>query len=1048
MARTRLEGSAVEMGDPPVGAGGVGRASFALPVGTVTFLLTDVEGSTRLWEAAPQAMRTAVARHYEVLDAVISRHGGVRPVEQGEGDSVVAAFARASDAVAAALDAQCVFVREPWPEGALLRVRMALHTGEALRRDEGNYFGQAIIRCARLRAIAHGGQTVVSRTTRDLALDRLPDGVELVDLGVHRLRDLGRSEQVFGLVHPELPAGFPPLRSLEAMPTNLPSELTSFVGRRHELTQIGQLLGQARLLTLTGAGGCGKTRLALQAAADALDGYPDGVWWVELARLENPTLVPAAVIAALGLRESPGGSLLDMLVEYLAARQVLLVLDNCEHLVEACAVVVDALLRGCASLTVLATSRAPLGVPGEMTWRVPSMAVPAEPAREPIESLRSFDAVSLFIDRARQVRPNFAITADTAPAVAQICSDLDGIPLAIELAAARVRMMAPEQICRALTDRFRLLTGGARTVMPRQQTLQASLDWSHELLSGEERTLLRRLAVFAGGWTLDAAEEVCSDAGLDRYAILDVLTALVDKSLVTTDEYGPETRYRLLETVRQYSTARLIDADERDPLRQRHLTYYLVQAERAEPRLLSAGPDNPVMDSLTIELPNLRAALDWATTTDPTAGLRLVNALTLFWPRGRFQEGEAAYARALDAAGQEPTVLRGRVLAGRGYLGFYGGNEHALDWCRAALEIGQACDDAWTQGRALRTLGFAISHRDPASGRPLLQRTIELATQAGDDWCRIHAGLLLAAVWIAQDQFDTARPILDDAYATATRVGYHSGIGLYWYHLGREAMAQGRLKQARELFRRAVSACDEVGDVAASSFANSLLAQVHLVCGDTDHAYALANATLQRVQQAGAGLALGGTYHALGRTELALGKLTAAREHLSNAVNVDRKQANLSSWALTALGTLERLEGNFQAARDHGQQALDSAQRMGSGWMQAGAQQLLARLALATGQASHAERYARDALAYLQAKGFALDIPDCLDILAAIAAAQENFDRAARLLGAAAANRQRLGIVRFPPEPEFWAGLERITRDALGDDGYHNAYTDGAQGSN
>jgi len=1028
-----------------MGADGVERAGFQLPVGTVTFLLTDVEGSTRLWEAAPQAMRAAIARHYEVLDAVISAHGGVRPVEQGEGDSVVAGFARASDAIAAAVEVQRAFVREPWPEGAAVRVRMALHTGEALRRDEGNYFGQAIIRCARLRAIAHGGQTVVSRTTRDLSLDRLPEGVELVDWGVHRLRDLGRPEQVFGLVHPELPAEFPPLQSLAAMPTNLPSELTSFVGRRSELTQVRQLLGQARLLTLTGAGGCGKTRLALQAAADALDSYPEGVWWVELARVEDATFVPTAVISALGLQEAPGRPLVETLVQYLAARRVLLVLDNCEHLVEGSAQLVHALLRGCRSLTILATSRAPLGVPGEITWRVPSMSVPAEPAHQPIESLRAFDAVALFFDRVKQVRPDFAITMDNASAVAQICYDLDGIPLAIELAAARVRMMAPEQICRALSDRFRLLTGGARTVMARQQTLQASLDWSHDLLNAEERTLLRRLSVFSGGWTLEAAEQVCSDADITPYAVLDLLAGLVDKSLVTTDEHGAETRYRLLETVRQYSTAHLIDAGEHDHLRQQHLTYYLALAEQAEPQLLGAGPDNPILHTLATELPNLHAALDWATTTDPTAGLQLVNALTLFWLHGRYHEGEAAYARALNAVGEEPSMLRGRALAGRGYLGLWGGNPDALNWCHAALEIGQACGDSWTQGRALNTLGMLAGFGDPPSGRSLLQRSMELAIQAGDDYGRSFAGHTLAATWIFQEEFDIARPILNDAYASAVRVKNWLGIAMHWFHLGWEAMIQGRLKEARELLARAVATSDEVGDVVISGVATSFLAHIHVVGGESERAYALASATLQRVQQAGMAFVLGMVQQALGRTELALGKLAAAREHLHNAVNIDRQgRLYFFSWALVGLGTLERVEGNLKDADNHGREALDSARRLGSGWLQAGAERLLARLALAAGNISDAERYAHDALERLKAKGLILDIPECLDILAATATALENFDHAAGLLGAAAARRQRLGIIRFPLEPEFWAGLEHTTRDALGDDRYHNAYARGA----
>lgn len=1032
-----------------MGADGVEQASFGLPVGTVTFLLTDVEGSTRLWESASQAMRAAIARHYEVLDEAICRHGGVRPVEQGEGDSVVAAFARASDAIAAAVEIQGAFVREPWPAGAALRVRMALHTGEALRRDEGNYFGPAIIRCARLRAIAHGGQTVVSRTTRDLALDRLPEGVQLVDLGVHRLRDLGRAEQVFGVVHPELPAEFPPLRSLATMPTNLPSELTSFVGRHHELTQIRKLLGQARLLTLTGAGGCGKTRLALQAAADAIDGYPDGVWWVELARVEDPALVAVAVIAALGLREAPARSLVDTLVEYLRDRRLLLVVDNCEHLVEACAALVDALLRACPVLTVLATSRAPLGVPSEITWRVPSMTLPAEPVRQPIELLRQFDAVSLFIDRAQQVHPNFTITTDTASAVAQICYDLDGIPLAIELAAARVRMMAPEQICRALGDRFRLLTGGARTVMPRQQTLQASLDWSYELLSAEERTLLRRLAVFVGGWTLEAAEHVCTGANIDLYDMLDLLTALVDKSLVTTEDYGPETRYRLLETVRQYSTARLADAGELGQLRQQHLTYYVAFVERAEHQVVSAGPDNSILHTLAIELPNLRAAVDWATSTDPTAGLRVVHALTLFWMfTGRYREGEAAYSRALDAAGEQPTLLHGRVLAGRGYLGVLVGNKNALGWCQAALEIGQTYGDAWTQGRALHGIGYTLSFDDPASGRPLLQRSVELATHAGDDWSRINAAQLLAIAWIFQDEFDTARPILEDTYAAATRLRYSVCIAVHRMCLGWEATIRGRLNQASELFSQGVTICEDRGEQIVVCVTKSFWTHVHLMRGETERAYALAGATLQRVQQAGAGFALGMAQQALGRAELALGKIAVAREHLRNAVNTNRHGVTLwLCWALVGLGALERIAGNLQAAHDYGQEALDNARRLGSRWMQAGAERLLARLALAAGNTSEAKRYADNALMRLEVKGFALDIPECVDILAGIAAAQGEFDQAARLLGAAATYRQNLGIIRFPPEPEFWASVKHTTQDALGEDRYRTVYTQGTCGS-
>ncbi|MGH3888357.1 MAG: LuxR C-terminal-related transcriptional regulator [Pseudonocardiaceae bacterium] len=1029
-------------------ADGIEQATFHLPVGPVTFMLTDVEGSTRLWESAPEAMGATVARHDELLDEAIARHGGVRPLEQGEGDSIVAAFTRAADALAAALDVQRAFHSEGWPEGASLKLRIALHTGEAQRRDEGNYVGQAVNRCARLRAVAHGGQVVLSRTTRDLVLDRLPERAELADLGVHRLRDLGRPEHVFGLVHPELPAEFAPLRSLDTMPNNLLGELTSFVGRRAELAQIGDPLRRARLLTLTGSGGCGKTRLARQAAADALDRHPDGVWWVELARLEAATLLPAAVIGALGLREVPGRPLLDTLVEHLRTGRALVVLDNCEHLLAACAQFADALLRGCPSLTILATSRAPLGVPGEITWRVPSMSLPAEPGRERIETLRLSDAVSLFIDRATLVRPDFAITAANAPAVVQICHDLDGIPLAIELAAARVRMLEPEHIARALSDRFHLLTGGASTVLPRHQTLQASIDWSHELLRDGERTLLRRLSMFAGGWTLDAAEQVCPGAGIDRYDVLDLLTGLVDKSLVTTDEQGPETRYGLLETVRQYATARLADASEIDGLRDRHLAYHLALAEAAAPQVLGAGRDDPVLHTLATELPNLRAALEWAAATDPHAGLRLVDALTLFWLfTGRYREGDTAYARALDAAGEEPTPIRGRVLAGRGHLGLYGGvYEAAYGWAQAALKVGEACGDLWTQGRAYHTLGLITTIGDPAGGRTLLERSVELATQAGDDWCRAGAAQTLAVAWMFQDEFDTARPVHDDAYATATRIGYRRGFAWHWWCLGWEAMLQGRLDEARELLSRSVAASDEVGDPVPHGFANGFLVYTQLACGETELAYSLAGQTLERVLETGAGLPLGMAYQMLARTEIALGELPTARGHLETAVDADRLSGFVYqlTWHLAHLGTLERVDGNLDTARGHAEEALEVARQVGSGWMQASAERLLGRLGLAAGEPTEAERYVHDALGRLVAKGFALDIPECLDVLAAVAATRESFEEAARLLGVAAAGRQRLGIVRFPPEPQFWASVERTAREALGPDGYDAAFTAGA----
>ena len=1034
-------------GEPAVGADSTDQATFQLPVGTVTFMLTDIEGSTRLWDSASEAMEPAVARHYQLLDAAIALHGGVRPLEQGEGDSVVAAFTRASDALAAALNVQRAFHSERWPEGAAVKVRIALHTAEAHLRDEGNYFGQAVNRCARLRAIAHGGQVVLSRATHDLVLDRLPEGVELADLGVHRLRDLGRPEHVFELRHPDLPREFPPLRSLDALPNNLPGELTSFVGRRKELAQVADLLTSVRLLTLIGAGGCGKSRLALQAAADTLDHYPDGAWLVELARLENPDLLPAMVIGAIGLQELAGWMPVDRLAEHFRERRALLVLDNCEHMLTASAELADTLLRACPSLTILATSRAPLGVPGETAWRVPSMSLAAEAGREPIEGLAQSDAVRLFIDRALQVRPNFAITAANAPAVAQICYDLDGIPLAIELAAARMRMMAPEQVARALGDRFHLLTGGSRTVMPRHQTLQASIDWSHELLNKGEKVLLRRSSVFSGGWTLDAAEEVCSADGIDRYAVLDLLTGLVDKSLVTTAEQGPQMRYGLLQSVRQYASGRLVEAGETEAVRDRHLAYYVALAEGAEPEVLRAGREDALLRTLVEEAPNLRAALEWGAMVEPSSALRLAASMHLFWLfTGRYREGEAGYAIALDAAGQEATPLRGRALCGRAHLGLYGGLFPQVPlWAQEALSIGEACGDLSVQARANDILGTVFGAIHPPAGPPLLDRSVELAIQAGDEWCRIDALQFLGWCRIFQDEFETARSLLDESYGAATAMGYRWGKAMHWLELSRIAKLEGRLSDFDYVLTAMVEASDEVGDPVTRSMAAHAQTWIAVERGQAEKGKALGKGPLEQVAEAEAGIAVGFANQVMARVELALGDLNAARRHLELAIEADRlRLAYFLSEHLSILGTVDRLEGNLDAALSHGEEALQIARRVGSGWLRSFAERLLARIALERGDLGEADRYAHDALWHLTKRGLRLYIPECLDLLAAIAASRASFEEAARLLGAGAAGRDRLGTVRVPDEPEFWNGIELATREAIGVQAWEAAFAAGA----
>jgi predicted ATPase/class 3 adenylate cyclase len=571
---------------------------------TLTFVLTDVEGSTRLWEAHGQAMGSALAAHDRLVSRAVVDHGGRLIKAKGEGDSSFSVFSSPAQAVAAALELQRALAAEPWPLPAPLAVRVAVHAGEVQER-EADFYGPVVNRCARLRGIGHGGQVLLSAVVAELVRDDLPEGAYLRGLGVHLLKDLAAPEHVVQLCHPDLREQFPPLSSLEARPNNLPMQLTSFVGRERELAGLRQQLVSSRLVTLVGIGGCGKTRLALQAAADAVERYPDGVWLVELAPLSEPSLVEQQLATVLGIREDAGTgepsgrTLIDRLVGYLAPRRTLVLLDNCEHLVEACAALAARVVGACPELTVLATSREPLGVAGEVTFAVPPLAVdPLDPA-----VAGGTEAVRLFVDRARLVDPAFALTPENAAAVAGICRRLDGIPLAIELAAARTRSLTPQQLDDRLGDRFRLLTGGSRTSLPHHQTLRAAIEWSHRLLSGPEQVLFRRLAVFAGGCTLEAAEQVCAGDDLD---VLLLVAALVDKSLLVHEP--AQGRYQMLETIRQYAWEELREAEEEDELRARHRDWCLALAEAVE-------FDTPLatarMARLAAEQDNFRAALEW-----------------------------------------------------------------------------------------------------------------------------------------------------------------------------------------------------------------------------------------------------------------------------------------------------------------------------------------------------------------------------------------------------------------------------------------------------
>ncbi|HEX4531617.1 MAG TPA: adenylate/guanylate cyclase domain-containing protein [Acidimicrobiia bacterium] len=697
-----------------------------LPTGTVTFLFSDIEGSTRLWELHPDGMRVALAQHDEVLRAAIESHRGA--VVKQRGDGFHAAFATADDAVLAAVAAQVALKERPWGETGPLLVRIGLHTGTAEARD-GDYYGSVLNRGARLEAAAHGGQIICSQATADLAREALPSGFEFVDLGEHRLRDLSRPEVVFQVKHPDLPAEFLPLRTLDAFPGNLPIERTALIGRSRELDKLARALDAQRLVTLTGVGGVGKTRLALQLAADVLDRFPDGAWFVALASIRDPVLVPGAVARALEIAERPGRSLSETLRDAIGTRRLLVVLDNCEHLLDATARLVDDLLDGCLAIRIVATSREALGVEGEQSWPTPSLGLPADEASKTVADRADGDAVTLFVERARGVRPDFEMTAANASAVAALCSRLDGIPLAIELAAARVGALAPRDILERIDQRFLLLTGGSRTALERHQTLQAAVDWSYDLLAERERRLFERLSVFAGGFTLDAASAVAAEADMDEVAVVDGLGSLVAKSMVIADRSGDSVRYRLLETLRQYSRDRLTATGDAAAVRDQHARYFLKFVETLRPAFL--GPDQAeAYDSLSTEIDNVRAAFNWLLETgDPAAALRLINGFTVSNTGELLRLREAALAAAADL----PPADLIEPLARTAYDAMSAG-EHARasELAEASLARSRAAGLP-PHARAFEALGLvAFWHNDPTRAVEALEQAIALARAADD----------------------------------------------------------------------------------------------------------------------------------------------------------------------------------------------------------------------------------------------------------------------------------------------------------------------------
>jgi predicted ATPase/class 3 adenylate cyclase len=834
-----------------------GPPASARPTGTVTFLFSDIEGSTQRWDRDRAAMQDALRRHDTLMRTAIAQHNGY--VFKTIGDAFCAAFARPEDAVAAILDAQRALAEEDFSLVDGLRVRAAVHTGTADERD-GDYYGPALNRVARLLAIGHGGQVLVSGVTRDLAHSDLPAGASLVDLGSHRLKDLTEAAHVWQLTIEGLPAEFPALKSLDTIPNNLPIARTSFIGREQDITEVKDLVEHHRLLTLVGSGGVGKTRLAIQVGAELLDRYPDGAWFVDLAPISDPELVASVVAQAIGMSQQQGRRVDEAIPQWLRRKKLLLIIDNCEHVLEPVAALADAILALAQDVHILTTSRQGLDISGEAVHRVPALAVPAETAGLRADETMRYGAVALFVDRAHAADTRFVLTNDTAPIVADICRRLDGIALAIELAAARVKVLSIPNLAQRLNERFKLLTGGSRDVLSRQKTLTALIDWSYDLLTAQEQLLFARLGVFAGGFGLDAATAVCG-GGLDELDVLDLLSSLTDKSLVVADTSGERERYSLLESMAAYALEKLDVSGGRERLARRHAEYFRDQLEAArtdaivnDERLGSRATETWLAGA-ELELDNYRAALEWALTQDNDAmlGGAIAGALHGLWHfaslivEGRYWV-ELALPRVSEA--EQPAIAARLQLALAALLV----GKRAYDAAERAMQLYESVGDLRGAAAAQRQRGHALwlmGRLDEAREAIAQALAAYRATSGDTGGTRFTAACLaeLAGIEAARGDLRAGRELHAQALAGFKALGDELGAADVLALMAELEFAAGDPAQALRLINESMELQSLAKNRVNTAIFHSNSAAYHIALGDLERARESAREGLRRARQ-------------------------------------------------------------------------------------------------------------------------------------------------------------------------------------------------------
>jgi predicted ATPase/class 3 adenylate cyclase len=834
------------------------REGASLPTGTVTFLFTDIEGSTRMLDRLGDRYPAVLEVHQDLLRTAFAAHGGVEIAT--EGDSFFVVFPSAPEAVAASVEAQRALGGHDWPEDAGVRVRMGLHTGEGIMGAD-NYVGVDVHRAARIAATGHGGQVVASQATVALVQRSAPEGVSFQDLGEHRLKDLPHPEHLYQVTAEGLEADFPSLRSMDARPNNLPTQLTSFVGREGEIEEVKSLLGRTRLLTMTGPGGTGKTRLSIRVATELLASFGDGVFFVALAPITDPGLVAPTVAEALGLRETSTRAPLDTVVEHLRDKTVLVVMDNFEQVLAA-AGDVGQMLSSTEGVKVLATSREPLGLHGEREYPVPPLALPDPAHLPPLEGLSQYAAVELFIERAMAVKPRFTVTNENAPPIAGICARLDGLPLAIELAAARVKVLSPQAILGRLEHSLTLLTGGAQDLPARQQTLRDAIAWSYDLLEEGERRLFARLAVFVGGFSLEAVDAVCNPDGELGLDTLDGVASLTNKSLLRQMEAeAGEQRFFMLETIREYAGGRLSEGPSADDVRDRHSDFYLELALRAAPELTGADQVH-WLESLAVEHDNFRAALTWLQARgDAGRAQRLGGALWRFWQmRGFMREGLERLDSILGMPGaEEHPEARALALEGAGGLAYWMALPSARRYYEECLAIRRTLGDRAAIAEALYNLSFTdvFARESPQIevARRLLEESLAIFTELGDDRGLARALWGMGDVLYEAGELEAAEAPLREALAMHRQQEDRFGVAWDLFVLGLDLIKLDRTGEARDLLEESLSILAEARDTSGIPLLLAGLSTIMVAEDDPERAVRLAGAAAAIEAEHGGGLA-------------------------------------------------------------------------------------------------------------------------------------------------------------------------------------------------